>query len=85
MNLMMHLWPVPVYTVLAGVFWSEVDLRGYLPMGSLEIYGLAWMTGLGVFVSVEHVFTEWPNVKHRWQQAQSEPPEQDVRLQEGKQ
>lgn len=76
-------WPVPAYVILAGIFWDEANLRGYLPMEPLEIYGLSWMTGLGVFLSVELVFTEWPNVKRRWQLAQAELAQQEIQIQEG--
>lgn len=64
--MMMRFWPVPVYVILAGIFWDEAFLRGYVAMSPLELYGMAWLTGVLLFANVEYIAAVWPMVQRRW-------------------
>ena len=64
--MMMRLWPVPAYVILAGIFWGEAYLRGYVAMSPLELYGMAWLTGVLLFGNVEYIAAVWPMVQRRW-------------------
>lgn len=63
--MMRTFWPVPGYVLLSGIAWDEAALRGYVTMGALELYGLAWLTGILLFANTEYCFAVWPMVQHR--------------------